>query len=160
MENPKDLTPRQLERAVDDRVFDSWDGSDRIVGPKTKSPKLSELYLHVGVFKKDLPDPGINRGMFDTDIISEVLAYLGLAKKYDPPACRKAGEKAYVRARLDKPGDAIILDWLDVKGKWAPYNYIDFETFNNKPDPNTVAKAYRKADTAWARACDEWNAEL
>lgn len=92
--------------------------------------------------------------------MAEVLAYLGLEKKYKPPANRKAGQTAYLRTRLDKSGLSVIWDWLDSKGKWVPYSYIDFNTPNGQPDRKIIAHAYRQANKAWFKAYDDWNYRL
>lgn len=92
--------------------------------------------------------------------MAEVLAYLGLEKKYKPSANRKAGQTAYLRTRLDPSGLSVIWDWLDSKGKWVPYSYIDFNTPNGQPDRKIIAHAYRQADKAWFKAYDDWNYRL
>lgn len=73
---------------------------------------------------------------------------------------RKAGQKAYLRARLNKDQDAVIHDWLDFFGFPVPYTSIDFQTEDNKPKERIIVQAYRRADVAWAKACDVWNGQF
>ncbi|ETS83568.1 hypothetical protein PFICI_05444 [Pestalotiopsis fici W106-1] len=145
MQNMGPISLRKLEEVVDELIFDAWTGGDKITEPKMDWPKITEIYVAVGIFKKDLPDPNRARSLFETDYLAELLTYLGLRERYTPHESRKAGKTACVRARLDKSQDAVILDWLDVRGKWVPYTYIDFQTPDNKPSNAIIAQACRQS---------------
>ncbi|KAI0173890.1 hypothetical protein BJ166DRAFT_574256 [Pestalotiopsis sp. NC0098] len=160
LEDPAEFNEAELQELVDDQVFSGWNGDTKIMEPEMEWPRLKDIYVRVGIFSKDLPDPKRSRSLLETNFVYEILVFLGLKDSYVPSPARRARQAAFLRTRLDKSSDAIAYDWLDVDGKYVPYTYIDFQTADNKPQRETIVQAYQRADNAWVKACDRWNAKL
>ncbi|KAK6207289.1 hypothetical protein LQW54_007247 [Pestalotiopsis sp. IQ-011] len=159
-DNPQELSQEELAAVVNDLVFSNWDSFQKFHAPEFKHPDIRDMYVRVGVFSKDLPDPKKGQSMLAGTLGDELFAFLAEDEQYSAPAERKAGQPAYLRTSVDESGKTIIYDWMDVNGKWAPYSAIRFDSNHDMPYNWTFGLAYRRHGIAWARACDEWNSRL
>ncbi|ETS76249.1 hypothetical protein PFICI_11636 [Pestalotiopsis fici W106-1] len=100
-ENPRRLTDAELRRLADGLVFRGWTSAESLPPIKFHGPKLDSNRIQVGRFIKDLPDPKKARTIFQDDRENGLFNFLGKPSDYVVPRDRKAGEAAYMRARLD-----------------------------------------------------------
>jgi hypothetical protein len=52
MADAKKLTDEELEDAVDENAFEFWNSSDPLQAPRFVKPKMTEMMVQIGVFKK------------------------------------------------------------------------------------------------------------
>lgn len=80
------------------------------------------------------------------------------------PHARKAGQPVFVRARTELLEQSLVVpfEFVDRSGDRVPKSHIDFYNgdHNDTPSEILLAVACKRAETAWAKACDDWNADL
>lgn len=98
----------------------------------------------------------ISEGFENNQVIGPFVRY------YDerPPRERRAGQPAFMRAKMDSLKEAIVHEFFDKKGAPAPRSYIKFGTGDHQLLDSKRCQAYQAADAAWATACDTWNSQL
>ncbi|KAF7535214.1 hypothetical protein G7054_g5573 [Neopestalotiopsis clavispora] len=161
MKNPEPLTDAQLEELVDRMVFSTWGSDERVDEPVFKVPQIQDSYVRVGIFTDDLPARKttatmISEGFEDNQVIGPFKRY------YDehPLRERRAGQPAFMRAKMDSLEEAIVHEFFDKKGAPAPRSYIKFGTGDHRLSDSKRCQAYQAADAAWATVCDTWNSQL
>ncbi|KAI4594727.1 hypothetical protein KJ359_007530 [Pestalotiopsis sp. 9143b] len=163
LDDPAPLTDEELEEHSDQLIFGTWDSDIRPREPAFQAPQVSQTRLQIGHFNQDLPKStkaeakwaeGLEHELFDLRVD------LNKYNQFFPE--RKAGQPAFVRARPEylQQQLAVPFDFIDRKGNWAPVGCIDFGTPGNKPSDILLASACKRAETAWANACDDWNYSL
>lgn len=75
---------------------------------------------------------------------------------------RQAGQPVFVRARTELLEQSLVVpfEFVDRSGDWVPKSCIDFLSTDDTPSEILLAAACKRAETAWAKACDDWNADL
>ncbi|ETS80753.1 hypothetical protein PFICI_08282 [Pestalotiopsis fici W106-1] len=158
-----DISAAYLKAFTDNHVFSGWSSDQEPCRPSRQQPKITDQYVKIGRFNRDLPDPKQeNTFGYERTGLARISGMLGV-KTYKTPLVRKAGRDAYVRARLDRSGELLIHDYVDEKGRWAPFEYIDFGgqgIRHGKPSIDGLAKAYIRADMVAAHYADDWNKKL
>ncbi|KAK6221625.1 hypothetical protein LQW54_001397 [Pestalotiopsis sp. IQ-011] len=78
------------------------------------------------------------------------------------PVARRAGQPVFVRARTELLEQSLVVpfEFVDRSGDWVPKSYIDLYNSGNTPSEILLAAACKRAETAWAKAYDDWNADL
>ncbi|KAI0167660.1 hypothetical protein BJ166DRAFT_577266 [Pestalotiopsis sp. NC0098] len=161
MDDPAPLTGDELEKQADHLVFANWDTDIPPPIPSFRAPELIETRVQVGVVDKDLPDAVEGRKLWKNGLTHEI-PYMRAVSPV--PHARKADQPVFVRARTELLEQSLVVpfEFVDRNGNWVPRSHIDF---NNRDDCETpsdilLAVACKRAETAWAKTCDDWNAEL
>ncbi|ETS75251.1 hypothetical protein PFICI_13735 [Pestalotiopsis fici W106-1] len=72
-------------------------------------------------------------------------------------SARKAGQPAFVRARLDKTNRRVPQDYVGATGKLASVAYITFNNGGSHLTSDEMFRAYCQADAGRERIITQWN---